>query len=139
MFTGPQGTPIASISLTQAATDFRRVMGARISQLLHVLRPQGIRGEVGMGREIRAADGVAEALPLLRPHRQDHVAVGGLEGLEGGDGRVARPERARDLPGRHVAHDGILQDGHLAVQHAHVHQLSLARGPSVGQRCQDAD
>ena len=53
-------------------------------------------------------------------------AVLGAVGLEGGDGRVLESERPRDLAGRGVLGDGVLEDGDLAVEHRDVDKLALA-------------
>src|SRR3972149_3997703 len=66
------------------------------------------------------------------------VAGGGRVGGGGGE-RVARADGPRHLAGGEVAHEGVLQDGDLAVEHAHVYELALAAPVALAQRGEHAD
>ena len=68
-----------------------------------------------------------------------HVAVGGAERLERrGDG-MPRAERLRDLARGEVPAKGVLQDGHLAVEHGDVHELAQPAAAAFLKRCENAD
>ncbi len=106
-------------------------------------------GAGGVGREPRIGCQIRHLQHLAETPEQpvvaggDHdLAVGGAEGLERGDRRMPRSQRSGLDAGRLIPRQGVLQDGHHAVQHGDVHAgtahpLVVAFAPQ--QPGQDAD
>src|SRR4030043_48852 len=76
--------------------------------------------------QLRMAYRPAVTFPqVFVPGTDDNVAVPAGEGLEGSDRGVAVADRTGHLAGSRVTNDGILQKGHLAVEHRDVDPVAV--------------
>src|SRR4030066_150609 len=100
------------------------------------------RAHAGVVDRVVAADRGTEQLPLVRHapgESEDDPAVLRRERLERRRQRVPGADRPGRLAGGEVAHEGVLQDGDLAVEHTYVNHLPPAASLTLVQRREQAD
>ena len=112
------------------AEHFARIFPADSMKRKQFVKGIGELSEEGAIQVFKQPDSGMEAVIA---GADDDVAVFGREGLKGSNGRMPVAQRLGHYAVHQIAGNGIFQNSHLAVQHAHIHFLAFAGAlPVIG-------